>query len=286
MSKEFESFEESVGLGEDVEVSENTLRVQNVVRRFVPVVRNAANAFFKRFAAAISWEQDQEQDEEDDVIYFDSCLTISEPGEYKQNGDIYHNLLIDHCIIINSDNVIVDGAGYSINSIGGHGSFGVLISGYDVTVKNLVLNDFAYGVVTEGASNSEILNNEINNMYRKGIYLTGGSSNNLVQGNTVQNANNCYSTLRSSYNAFEDNTAIACEEAAVLVRYLSVENTFERFTVRNAETAISVTENADDNYFEGFGLACVSEVENVESDCTGNTIKKITIKNCPVIGIG
>jgi parallel beta-helix repeat protein len=61
MNKEFESFEDSVGISEDVKVSENSLRFQNVVRRFVPASRNALNAFFKRFAAAISWEQDEEE---------------------------------------------------------------------------------------------------------------------------------------------------------------------------------------------------------------------------------
>ena len=162
-----------------------------------------------------------------------SCTTISSPGEYLLTQSIT-NSPATYCMNIISSNVVFDGAGYAIDGADIVNTYGVYVYSSitavtNVTIKNLTVTDWYYGIHYRNAANGNITNNiaisnnnrgisldsSINNMLSSniansnylGIYLVSSSNNNTL---TVNNAsNNNYGILlsNSSNNILNENTA-------------------------------------------------------------------------------
>ncbi len=88
------------------------------------------------------------------------CTTISSPGEYVLRHDILNSPAVS-CIKITSSDVVFDGAGFTIG--GTKANFTVGLSVYDpsatltnVTVKNLQVNDWFYGIYYQKVQNGRI----------------------------------------------------------------------------------------------------------------------------------
>jgi len=97
---------------------------------------------------------------------------------YTLTTDVYQTIVID------KDNLTLDGAGHTITGSGwGNGVY--LCQRSNVTVKNCVFSKFYIGILLFiGSSNT--LTNNITNDNRYGIYLHSGSSNTLTK-NTIYN---------------------------------------------------------------------------------------------------
>lgn len=97
---------------------------------------------------------------------------------YTLTTDVYQTIVID------KDNLTLDGAGHTITGSGwGNGLY--LCQRSNVTVKNCVFSKFYIGILLFiGSSNT--LTNNITNDNRYGIYLHSGSSNTLTK-NTIYN---------------------------------------------------------------------------------------------------
>lgn len=145
-------------------------------------------------------------------IQIDTCITISSPGEYVLNTSINKSSAIS-CINILSSDVILDGAGHTINGIGDTDSVGVYMVSPDdtkglinVSVMNLKLTDWGIGILSFGYWSSphgnrygNISNNTINTDFGIQIYYSGNyniennsagmnlykSSGNLITGNNA-----------------------------------------------------------------------------------------------------
>lgn len=145
-------------------------------------------------------------------IQIDTCITISSPGEYVLNTSINKSSAIS-CINISSSDVILDGAGHTINGIGDTESAGIYIVSPDdtkglmnVSVMNLKLIDLGIGIISSGFMSSPhgnrygyISNNTINTDFGIRIYYSGNytiennsagmnlykSSDNLITGNNA-----------------------------------------------------------------------------------------------------
>ncbi len=125
------------------------------------------------------------------------CNTISSPGEYILRHDILNSPAVS-CIKITSSDVVFDGAGYTIGGIKANLSIGLYVAAEphpsailtNVTVKNLKVNGWFYGIVYEKVQNGRISNNTASNNLL-GIALRG-SSNNIVTNNNASNNNNGY----------------------------------------------------------------------------------------------
>jgi parallel beta-helix repeat protein len=107
-------------------------------------------------------------------------------------------------LIINANNIVLDCNGAVLNGIDQTGYAIRSWADNDVTIKNCKIMNYRYGI--EGASdNSIIMNNEIQNMFADGIYLSFGYSN-LIFNNTLTN---CYAGIylaRGSQNIAVKNT--------------------------------------------------------------------------------
>jgi parallel beta-helix repeat protein len=98
-------------------------------------------------------------------------------------------------IVVERDNIIIDGNGYTIQGSGSGYGFN-LTSINNVTIQNTNIKDFDYGILLEGSSNDSITGNNITNNY-VGIYLHASSNNNIAN-NTVTNNRDFGIWLRES----------------------------------------------------------------------------------------
>jgi len=95
--------------------------------------------------------------------------------------------IFNQSIIVERDNVVVDGAGYTLQGIGDIGSTGIDLTGRsNLTVKKMKIEVFWSGIVLEGSSNNTISGNRITNNTADGVKLEG-SSNNRIYGNNITN---------------------------------------------------------------------------------------------------
>lgn len=120
------------------------------------------------------------------VTEIDSCTAISKPGNYVLNKSII-NSSSGACIGINSSDVIFDGAGYTIDGLGYN--YGVLVTKEftiitNVTVRNLKVMDWEYGIFYSSAQKGNIVNNTANSN-RVGFYLSYYADYNNITNNTA-----------------------------------------------------------------------------------------------------
>ncbi|MHC4283177.1 MAG: right-handed parallel beta-helix repeat-containing protein [Planctomycetota bacterium] len=96
---------------------------------------------------------------------------------YTLSTHVYETIQIDE------DNLTLDGAGYTVTGDGS--SCGVYLSGRtDVTVKNLTIAGFSYGIQLYNSTGNIVTENTTNSNSRYGICLNN-SNGNTVTGNTA-----------------------------------------------------------------------------------------------------
>lgn len=149
----------------------------------------------------------------------------------RRNADVYtltDNIgSSDHGIMIERDNIVVDGAGFSVHGPGF--GFGMVMPGVNnVTIRNMNVKSFLYGIVliygnnntlTSNiashnkigiyidyySTNNSLSSNDASNNLDFGIYLDSSGSNMLVD-NTISNSGSGIGLWHSKYNTLARNT--------------------------------------------------------------------------------
>lgn len=117
-------------------------------------------------------------------------------------------------IVIERDNIILDGNGHSI--IGSGRYIGVwLLSRRDVTVKYLTISRFSIGIFTHSSLNTMIFGNNIL-VTKTGVVLEN-SSNNVVSSNTIYDVELGVSVTKSDNNTIIDNALFDTETGIYLL---------------------------------------------------------------------
>ena len=121
------------------------------------------------------------------TIYIKADGSVEGTDKIQRDGDVYtFTFDIYEPIVVGRDNIVVDGAGYTLQGTGGSESVGIdLSSRSNVTVSNLQIKYFEEGIRLGGFSNKITDNNVANNSY--GICLEGSSKNNIISGNNITN---------------------------------------------------------------------------------------------------
>jgi len=171
------------------------------------------------------------------TIYIRADGSIDPPtAPIRRDGNIYTftgNITSDSDgIIIERNNVTLDGAGYTVQGIGSDVSKGIGVSGNNVTIKNVEIATFGYGVFLIGSSNS-VSGNTI--MYSKQDGIRGiSSSNNSITGNQITSSNHDGIGLwgSSNYNSIAYNNITANNYNGIFLQDSSDNN-----IVRNNITA-------------------------------------------------
>jgi len=144
------------------------------------------------------------------TIYIRSDGSVEGTDKIQQDGNVYTftDDIFDP-IVVQRDNIVVDGAGYLLQGIGGgmgiHGITGVSIDDRsNVTVKNIQMKNFFYSIRLRNSSNNTIYGNKIiENSF--GIDVSD-SSFNIISGNILTSNNDSINIYYSEYNVVSGNT--------------------------------------------------------------------------------
>jgi len=138
----------------------------------------------------------------------DAPISTVDNVSYTFTGNIYEPIVIER------DNIVVDGAGYIIQ---GTEEKGVTLSGRsNVTIKNMKIKAFTYNIWLNGSSNIKISGNEITGREviwsgEYGIYLKG-SSNSVIFGNKITKKGNGIGLFGLDLSVFSDNNTLSGNE--------------------------------------------------------------------------
>jgi len=144
------------------------------------------------------------------TIYIRSDGSVEGTDKIQQDGNVYTftDDIFDP-IVVQRDNIVVDGAGYLLQGVGGgmgiHGITGVSIDDRsNVTVKNIQMKNFFYSIRLRNSSNNTIYGNKIIENHF-GIDVSD-SSFNIISGNTLTSNNASINIYHSAYNVVSGNT--------------------------------------------------------------------------------
>jgi parallel beta-helix repeat protein len=183
-----------------------------------------------------------------------------------------------HGITVERDNVIIDGAGYTLQGRGD--SVGIyLTTRRNVTIKNVEIKAFNDGIYLRlhSAYNTVSGNTIIDNGY-DGIYVSG-SSNNIISENTIENDYDGISLHSSSDNIIYGNT-IANNDDLGIYFSSSSNNSISGNTITNSNNGIYFYIFSNNNSISGntikdnneCGIISYDPYENNNNSFVGNTI--------------
>ena len=94
---------------------------------------------------------------------------------------------ISEPIIIRKDNIVIDGANHLLYGTYDYGSKGIDLTGRNnVTIKNMKIENFEYGIYLYLASNNVLSQNDLTNNYCA-IWVASSSNGNTISGNNIAN---------------------------------------------------------------------------------------------------
>jgi parallel beta-helix repeat protein len=105
---------------------------------------------------------------------------------YTLTGDIFSGL-----IVIERDNIVVDGAGYTLQGAYASGSRGIDVTGRsNITIENTNIKGYVYGIYLDSSSDNAIYGNSLTSNYGNGYSISvTASSGNSISGNTITTNN-------------------------------------------------------------------------------------------------
>lgn len=108
------------------------------------------------------------------------------------------------CLIIGADDVVVDGAGYNITGPGAN--YGVYFQNQNnITVKNLIIDNFARGIYFDGTNTTTIQNVTTNANNGEGIRF-GATSDNYIVNSIIGGTIGIRGAGAASNNVFQDSS--------------------------------------------------------------------------------
>ena len=172
-------------------------------------------------------------------------------------------------ISIQRDNITIDGAGHTLKGTNASHSEGIYLSGRsNVTIKNMKITAFFYGIYLDSSSNNSVSGNNITANNGTGIYLYSSSNSNSVSGNNIT-ANNGYGILLyySPNNTVSGNNASANSLEGIYLS-LSSNNTVSGNTAIANEAGIMLYSSSNNIISANNAMANV--YQGIEVDSSSN----------------
>ena len=162
---------------------------------------------------------------------------------------------INDSIVVERDNIGVDGAGYTVTG-SGSGNGTTLTGRSNVTVRNMTIRNFYNGIYLDSSSNNTLSGNNVTNN-ALGIWLYY-SSNNTLSGNnvTANNGSGIYLDYFCNNNVLSGSNITA-----------------------NKYIGIGLSESSSDNTLSGNNIAANNESGIVLSGSSHNTVSGNSITN-------
>jgi parallel beta-helix repeat protein len=166
----------------------------------------------------------------------DALISTFDNITYTFTGDI-----INESIVIERDNIVVDGAGYMLQGTYAYESIGTDVTGRtNVTIKNTNIKNYWSGIYLESSLHNSISGNNIteNNLYGNypyaGICLYASSNYNSISDNNISNNGGSGILLYSSnYNSISGNNLAANNGDGIVLYSSSNHNSISENNITN-----------------------------------------------------
>ena len=141
------------------------------------------------------------------IIYIRADGTVEGTDNIQLDGNVYtFTGSINGPIVVERDDIVVDGSDYSLQGTGI--GTGINLTGRtNVTIKNIEISNFFYGIYLNFSLNNSLSTNNIrNNLY--GIFLSASSNNMIIGNNVTKNDASGIWFRHSSNNTINGNMVI------------------------------------------------------------------------------
>jgi parallel beta-helix repeat protein len=177
-----------------------------------------------------------------ETIYIGADGTIEGTDKIQRDGNFYtFTGDISDSIVVERDNIVIDGAGYTLQGNGETGGIGIDLRNErhhypsrpkisNVTVKNLRIVNFDRGIENVNTNNNTIIGDYIADCFT-GINIMGSPNNVLIKNNTIVNNVNGISIAYSEGNQIiTENNMIndVVSSNNVIIVWLSPQPTVDR----------------------------------------------------------
>ncbi len=158
-------------------------------------------------------------------------LSSSDNVTYTLVGSIYGS------IIVLRDNIVIDGAGFTLHGTGVYLSIGMDLSGrINVVIQNMHVKGFYYGIELSESSGNSIISNDITENELFGVALDR-SSYNVISGNNITNDGVGIGLSDSSnHNCIYGNN-ITNGSRGILFGWSSANKVYRNFFIHNYQQA-------------------------------------------------
>ena len=215
-------------------------------------------------------------------IYIRPDGTVEGTDKIHQDEDVYtftDNIHDTQGIVVERDNIVIDGAGYTMSSW--WGGTGIDLSNrHNVTIKNTALHSFTYGIDLDWSLNNTISGNTITNTDWFGIYLFRSSHNTLSR-NTITNnlLNGIFLTDDSNNNNITGNTVTNQPLGIGLDEYSDYNTISGNNLTENYETGLVLTYGSNYNNVLGNSITQNNGWGIHVHDCSNSTISGNVVTN-------
>jgi parallel beta-helix repeat protein len=203
-------------------------------------------------------------------IYIRADGSIDPPtAPIHQNGDSYTlTANIDGSIVIEKDNIIVDGAGHTLQGTGSETGIDLSLR-TNVTIQNMEIRTFDYAVYLSSSQYISILRTNVADS-SDGIWVSGSSSNNICGNNITTNVLEGIYILSSTDNSISGNN-ITTNTFDGIYLFSSSNNTISGNNIVNNGDGITSYYSSDNsifhnNFISNFEQAYVESSANVWDD--------------------
>jgi len=164
-------------------------------------------------------------------IYIRADGTVDGTNKIQRNGNVYtFTDDIFDSIVVEKDGVMVDGAGYSLQGTGIRAGIN-LMERTNVTVKNIEVSGFFYGIYLNFSLNNSLSSNNVRGNYC-GVYLSASSNNTIIGNNITKNESSGVWFRGSSNNEVRENRIIENGQDGIWLSSSSDDNRVLGNTVR------------------------------------------------------
>jgi parallel beta-helix repeat protein len=141
------------------------------------------------------------------TIYIRADGTVDGTSKIHRDGNVYtFTDDVFDSIVVEKDGVVVDGAGYGLQGTG-IGTGINLMERTNVTVKNIEISNFFYGIYLNSSLNNSLSSNNIRGNFC-GVYLSASSNNTIIGCNVTENDSSGVWFRGSSNNDITENRII------------------------------------------------------------------------------
>lgn len=117
------------------------------------------------------------------------CVQINDTGEYQLMNDII-NSSESQCIVINTNDILIDCNDYIIDGISGSATDGINAEGFNnITIQNCIIKNWGYAIYLDNINGIIINDSELYDNTRNGIYMNSVDNSFILELSIYNNTN-------------------------------------------------------------------------------------------------